>query len=482
MDVAEYDYDLGVLGGGAAGLTVASGAARLGARTLLVEKEPHLGGDCLHYGCVPSKTLIKTARVYHQMCNGPRYGLPAVTPPPVDFREITARINRVIGVIQQHDSEERFCRLGVKVAYGSPAFADERTIDLDGKKITARKWVIATGSSPAVPEIAGLDATPYLTNREIFALERLPETLIILGGGPIAIEMAQAFRRLGSRVTVIQRSPQILCKEDKDLADLVKATLVDEGVVFHLGCKILSVGNRGNLRQVIIETGGERLTVSGSDILVALGRTANCQGLGLEAIGIGFDAGGIKVDSRLRTARKNIFAAGDVTGGYQFTHAAGYEGGIVISNAVFHLPRRVDYTWMPWCTYVSPELASIGHNEKSARAAGLDYRVWREEFRDNDRAQAEAEEVGLIKLLLDSHDRPLGVQILGPRAGEILGEWVAVLNGGIKLSRLAGSIHPYPTLGEINKKVAGAVYAEKLFSDRVRSSLKFLFNLKGRAC
>lgn len=481
--MAEYDFDLGVLGGGAAGLTVASGAARLGARTLLVEREPHLGGDCLHYGCVPSKTLIKTARVYHQMHNGPRYGLPAIIPPPVDFREITARITRVIGVIQQHDSEERFCRLGVKVVYGAPIFTDPQTIDLDGKKITARKWVIATGSSPSVPEIAGLAETPFLTNRQIFALERLPEALIILGGGPIAIEMAQTFSRLGSRVTVIQRGPQILSREDKDLADLVMVTLAGEGVVFHLGCRVLSVSKQGNQRQVCIETGvGKKLTITGSDILVALGRTANSEGLGLEAIGIVHDAGGIKVDRRLRTARKHIFAAGDVIGGYQFTHAAGYEGGIVISNAVFHLPRRVDYTWMPWCTYTSPELASIGHNEKSARAAGLDYRVWREEFRDNDRALAEGEEVGLIKLLLDRRDRPMGVQILGPRAGEILGEWVAVLNGGIKLSRLAGAIHPYPTLGEINKKVAGAVFAEKLFSDKVTSSLKFLFNLRGRAC
>lgn len=480
--MADYDYDLGILGGGAAGLTVAAGAARLGARTLLVEREPRLGGDCLHYGCVPSKTLIKTARIYHQMHNGPRYGLPELAPPPVDFREIRNRINRVISTIQQHDSEERFRNLGVMVLYGDALFTDQQTINLDGKKITARKWVVTTGSSPAIPNIPGLSDTPFLTNRQIFSLERLPEALIILGGGPIAIEMAQAFRRLGSRVTVIQRGPQILSREDREMADLVMATLAADGVLFHLGCKILSVSNPDNSRQVRIETGdGRQLTVTGSDILVALGRTANCHGLGLEGLGIVHDTAGIKVDHRLRTARKHIFAAGDVIGGYQFTHAAGYEGGIVLSNAIFHLPRQVDYTWMPWCTYTSPELASIGHNEKSARAAGLEYRVWTEEFKDNDRALAEGEETGRIKLLLDRRDQPLGVQILGPRAGEILGEWVAVLNCGLRLSRLAGAIHPYPTFGEINKKVTGALFAEKLFSARVRKILQFLFKLRGQA-
>jgi len=480
--MTKYDYDLGVIGGGAAGLTVASGAAQLGARTLLVEREADLGGDCLHYGCVPSKTLIKTARVYHQIKNCHRYGLPEIVPPPVDFREISTRIRQVIGAVQLHDSRERFEGLGVRIVIGTPYFTDEHTIALDGKRTSARKWVIATGSSPAIPDLPGLAETPFLTNRELFSLERLPEALIILGAGPIAIEMAQAFQRLGSRVTVIQRSTQILSKEDKDLADLVMETLANEGIVFHLGCRVLSADNQGNTRRVHIETAdGEKLTVIGSDILVALGRVANSEGLRLEDLGISHSHKGIKVDRRLRTSQPHIFAAGDVIGGHQFTHAAGYEGGIVISNAVFHLPRQVDYTWMPWCTYTGPELASIGHNEKSARAAGLDYRVWREEFRDNDRALAEDEASGQIKLLLDQRGRPLGVQILGPHAGDILGEWVAVLNGGLKLSKLAGAIQPYPTLGEINKKVVDAVFAEKIFSDKVRSVLKFLFSLRGRS-
>lgn len=479
--MAEYDYDLGIIGGGAAGLTVASGAARLGAKTLLVERERQLGGDCLHYGCVPSKTLIKTARVYHQMRNGPRYGLPEITPPPVNFMDISTRIRQVIGVIQQHDSAERFCRLGVKVVFGTPCFTDEHSIDLAGKTYSARQWVIATGSSPAIPDLPGLAETPFITNRELFTLEKLPESLLILGAGPVAIEMAQAFNRLGSKVTVIQRGQQILSKDDKDLADRVMATLAEEGVVFHLDCRILSVRTQGNLRQILIETaGGEKHTVVGSDILVATGRVANSAGLGLERLGIDHDATGIKVDKRLRTTQPHIFAAGDVIGGYQFTHAAGYEGGIIISNAIFHLPRKVDYTWMPWCTYTGPELASIGHNEKSAQMAGLEYRVWREEFKDNDRALTEGEEIGQVKLLLDRRGRPLGVQILGPHAGDILGEWVAALNGRMKLSRLAGAIHPYPTLSEINKKVVGSVIAERIFSNKVQTCLRFIFNLKGR--
>jgi pyruvate/2-oxoglutarate dehydrogenase complex dihydrolipoamide dehydrogenase (E3) component len=217
-------------------------------------------------------------------------------------------------------------------------------------------------------------------------------------------------------------------------------------------------------------------------ILVALGRGANTDGLGLEDVGVKFDPRGVNVDSRLRTNLKHIYAAGDINGGFQFTHAAGYEGGIVVSNAIFHLPRKVDYTFLPWCTYTDPPLGSIGMNEKSARAAGIDYKVWTEEFRDNDRSLAEGETVGKIKMILDDKEKPIGVQILGPHAGDLIGEWVAVLNGKVKLSTLAAAIHPYPTIGEINKKVAGSYFSPKIFSEKVQKGLKFFFHLKGRAC
>jgi len=481
--MADYDFDMGILGGGSAGLTVAAGAARLGAKTLLVEKEKELGGDCLHFGCVPSKTLIHTARVYHLMKKAQEFGLPPVEVRPVNFREVVKRIQSVIQVIQKHDSEERFCGLGVKVEFGAPIFKDEHAIEANGKTVSAKNWVIATGSSAVPPPVPGLEQTPYITNRDLFSFDRLPASMIILGAGPIAAEMAQAFNRLGTRVSVIQRSGQILSNEDKDLADGVMEVLKAEGVQFYLNTAILSAKDLGAEREVVIQTKGEEpLSLKAERILAALGREANLKGLNLEGIGIPYDEKGLKLDARLRTNRKHIYGAGDVTGIYQFTHAAGYEGSIVISNAIFHLPRKVDYAFVPWCTYTDPELASIGMNEKRAKAAGVEYDLWVEEFKDNDRSLAEGEQVGRIKMLLDKKGKPIGVQVLGPRAGDLISEWVAALNGGIKPMTLASAVHPYPTLGEINKKVAGAYLSSKIFSERIKKGLRFFFNLKGRAC
>ncbi|MGV1098011.1 dihydrolipoyl dehydrogenase family protein [Thiovibrio sp. JS02] len=479
-----FDFDLGVIGGGAAGLTVTSGAAQLGAKTLLIEREPHLGGDCLHYGCVPSKTLIKSAAVYHLLKNSGGFGLPQPIVPAVDFRQVRERIRSVIATIQHHDSVERFCKLGAKVEFGNAHFRDEHSVMLNGRSITARAWVIATGSSPAIPSLEGLARTPFLTNREIFSLERLPASMIVLGAGPIAVELAQAFSRLGSRVTIVQRSGQILSKEDKDLADELMAVLATEGITFHLHATPLHCRDLGPERELTIRdtSSGRKITLRAESLFVAQGRAANVDGLGLAAIGIAHSTKGITVDNRLRAGHNHIYAAGDVTGSHQFTHAAGYEGGVVIGNAILHLPRKTDYRWLPWCTYTAPELASIGYNEKRAKEAGISYTVWTEEFLDNDRARAEGETAGRIKLLLDEKERPLGVQILGPHAGELLGPWVAALNGRVRLSTLAAAMHPYPSLGEINKKVAGAHLARKLFSARVQKALSFFFSLRGRAC
>jgi pyruvate/2-oxoglutarate dehydrogenase complex dihydrolipoamide dehydrogenase (E3) component len=385
-------------------------------------------------------------------------------------------------MIQKHDSEERFCSLGVKVELGDPSFIDEHTIQLNGDRVSAKNWVIATGTSPAIPPIEGLDRIPYLTNKEIFYLDRLPRSLVVLGAGPIAIEMAQSFSRLGSEVTVVQRSGQILRREDKDMADGVMNVLLAEGVVFHMNASITGVKDLGNMKELTIKVGDQVTCVKAEEILVAMGRRPNLEGLKLENAGVSFDRKGVQVDQRLRTTQKHIYAAGDATGAYQFTHAAGYEGGIVISNAVFRLPRKADYTFFPWCTYTDPELASIGINEKRAKKAGIKYTLWEEPFKDNDRSLAEGEKVGKIKMILDEKEKPLGVQIFGPHAGDLISEWVAVLNGKVKLSTLASAVHPYPTLGEINKRVAGVYLSPKIFSDRVRKGLKFFFNLKGRAC
>ncbi len=478
-----YDYDIGVIGGGAGGLTVTAGAAQLGAKTLLVEKENELGGDCLHFGCVPSKTLLKSAYVYHLMKNSQKFGLPPVEVPPVDFNEISKRIKSVIGAIQHHDSKERFCRLGAQVEFGQPTFTDEHSIRLDGNSYSAKTWVIATGSSPVAPPIKGLAQTNHITNKEIFYLDHLPESMIILGGGPIGVEMSQAFCRLGTKVSVVDMAPQILVKEDLDMAEAVKEVLRSEGVEFYLNSSIEEVKDLGREKEVMVKTSqGSLVSLKAETIVAALGRAANVSGLGLEDIGVEFSRQGINVDNRLRTNIKHIYAVGDVNGGFQFTHAAGYEGGIVVSNAVFRLPRKVDYTFLPWCTYTDPSLGSIGMNEKSAAEAGIGCNVWTEEFKDNDRSLAEGETVGKIKMVLDDKEKPIGIQILGPHAEELLNEWVAILNGKVKLSTLASAIHPYPTIGEINKKVAGSYFSPKIFSEKVQKGLKFFFHLKGRAC
>jgi pyruvate/2-oxoglutarate dehydrogenase complex dihydrolipoamide dehydrogenase (E3) component len=322
--MAKYDFDIGILGGGAAGLTVAAGASQLGAKTLLIEKEKALGGDCLHFGCVPSKTLIKTAKLFHQMKNAERYGLPRPDILPVDFRVIAKRIQSVISTIQEHDSPERFCKLGAKVEFGNPTFVDEHSICLNGKPYSAKTWVVATGSSPSIPPIEGLDKTSYITNKEIFSLDSLPKSMIVIGAGPIAIEMGQAFCRLGTKVYVIQRSGQILSKEDKDMADLVMNQMGSEGVTFYLNSTIMSVKDLGSEREVLFESEGKQRVLRAEAIHVALGRNANISGMGLEHIGVECDARGIKVDKRLRTNHGHLYAAGDVTGAYQFTHAAGY--------------------------------------------------------------------------------------------------------------------------------------------------------------
>jgi pyruvate/2-oxoglutarate dehydrogenase complex dihydrolipoamide dehydrogenase (E3) component len=416
------------------------------------------------------------------MKNAERYGLPRCDTAPVDFSEVAGRIRSVIETIQKHDSEERFCGLGVKVVFGLPRFTDEHSIRVDGRQYSAQTWVIATGSSPAVPPIDGLPAIPFLTNKEIFSLDRLPKSMITIGAGPTAIELAQAFARLGTKVTVVQRGNQILNAEDPDMAGFLMQLLMSEGIDFYLNSTPVSVRDLGDGKEVVIKTVEETTSLRAETILVAAGRRPNLEGLGIEGLSLETSRSGLVVDARMRTSLRHIYAAGDITGAYQFTHAAGYEGGIVLSNALLHLPRKADYRHFPWVTFTDPELASIGMNEKRASAAGLKYSVWTEEFRMNDRGLTEGEATGKSKLLLDEKDKPIGIQILGPSAGELISEWVAVMYGRMRLSAMATAIHPYPTLGEINKRVVGKYYAGRIFSERVKRALKFFFQLRGRAC
>jgi len=483
--MASFDYDLGIIGGGAAGLTAAAGAAQFGAKTILIEKSAKLGGDCLHYGCVPSKTLIRTAGAYSLLKRSKEFGLPEIQLPPVDLGAVMDRVKSVIENIQHHDSVERFCGLGAQIVFGNPSFLDDHTVTLDGKNISAKSWIIATGSSPALPPVEGLATVPYWTNETIFNQRKLPASLIVLGGGPIGLELAQALGRLGSKTTIVEFMDQILGPEDADLAALLEERLKEEGMTILKGTQALKAEYIDSTFHLTIASRadkGKTNILKADALLVAAGRKPNIDGLGLEAAGVKFTPRGIPTNARMKTNISHIYACGDVNGQMPFTHVAGYEAGIALTNAILRLPRRADYNKIGWCTYTDPEVASIGLNEKRAKKDGIKYRLWEESFADNDRAQAEGETKGKIKLLVSPGGKLLGCQIIGAYAGELIHEWVIAVNGGVKLSAIAGAVHIYPTISEISKRVAGKIFAEKIFSDRSKNILKFFFSLKGRAC
>jgi pyruvate/2-oxoglutarate dehydrogenase complex dihydrolipoamide dehydrogenase (E3) component len=483
--MATFDYDLGILGGGAAGLTAAAGGAQFGAKTILIEKYKDLGGDCLHFGCVPSKTLIRTAGVWAHARRSADFGLPLLALPPVDLGAVMDRVQSVISRIQEHDSTERFCALGAKVKFGHPRFVDDHVVELDGKRFSAKAWIISTGSGPALPPVEGLAHVPYWTNETVFSQRTLPTRLIVLGGGPVGLEMAQAFQRLGSRVTVVEFIDQILGPEDSDVAEILEDRLEAEGVKILSGTKAVKAEPKGSgVRLTVAPASGEGETkvLEAEALLVATGRKPNIADLGLEAAGVEYAPRGISTDARMRTNIRHIYACGDVNGEFPFTHVAGYEASTALTNIILRVPRKADYSKVAWCTYTDPEVASIGLNEKRAKADNIEYKILEENFSENDRAVAEGEELGKIKVLLDTKGKLLGCQIIGPYAGELIHEWVTATWGGVKLSNMAGAIHVYPTLSEISKRAAGAHFAEKLFSERTRSVLRLLFHLKGRAC
>jgi pyruvate/2-oxoglutarate dehydrogenase complex dihydrolipoamide dehydrogenase (E3) component len=480
-----YEYDLGIIGGGAAGLTAAAGAAQFGAKTILIEKTDRLGGDCLHYGCIPSKTLIRTAGVRSLMRKAKDFGLPEMQMPQVDLGAVMDRVKSVIEQIQHHDSPERFCSLGSEVCFGRPFFIDDHTVTLNQRNISARHWIIATGSAPVIPPIEGLADAPFWTNETVFSQRNLPSRLIVLGGGPIGLEIAQAFGRLGSNVTVVEFMNQILGPEDDDIAQILRVRLEAEGMRIHTNTKAIHTATSGSTIRLTVSGDGGKGTASvleADALFVATGRKPNVEGLQLGAAGVIYNNRGVPTDARMRTNIRHIYACGDVNGQFPFTHVAGYEAGIALTNAVLRIPRKADYNRVGWCTYTDPEVASIGLNEKRARNEGIEYRVLEESFEQNDRAVAEGEMSGKIKLLLSPREKLLGCQIIGPHAGELIHEWITAVSGGVSLSTIAGAVHVYPTLSEISKRVAGRLYSEKLFSNTAKGILKFLFSLKGRAC
>ncbi|MGQ9366710.1 dihydrolipoyl dehydrogenase family protein [Azospirillum sp. ST 5-10] len=461
--------DLCVVGAGSGGLSVAAAAARLGVDTVLVERGA-MGGDCLNAGCVPSKALLAAAKAAHAVRTAGRFGVNGHEP-AVDFAAVHAHVHRTIAAIAPHDSRERFEGLGVRVIAAHGRFTGPDTLEAGGTRIRARRFVLATGSRPRVPPIPGLDGVPHLTNETLFARTAAPEHLIVLGGGPIGAEMAQAHRRLGARVTLVEQQ-RLLPRDDPELVAVVRRSLAADGVALVEGLGVARVERAGSGVAAWLED-GRRL--EGSDLLVAAGRRPVVDDLGLEAAGIAADAGGIRVDRRLRTSNRRVFAVGDATGGPAFTHVAGHHAGIVVRNALFRWPARADAAPLPWVTYTDPELAQVGLTEEAARAAhGDTVTVLRQPFADNDRARAEDAAAGLVKLVVGRRGRLLGVSIVGAHAGEQLALWCLALTKGMRVHDVAPLLLPYPTLAESGKRAAGSWFEPTLFGERTRRLVRFL--------
>jgi pyruvate/2-oxoglutarate dehydrogenase complex dihydrolipoamide dehydrogenase (E3) component len=451
--------DLCVLGAGSGGLVVAAGAVQMGASVVLLE--PHkMGGDCLNYGCVPSKALLAAAASHPR----PSYG------------EAMGRVQAAIARIEPNDSVERFAGLGVHVIQQAGRFVDPRTVEAgDGTRIQARRFVIATGSHAMIPDVPGLDRVPYLTNETLWGLREGPAHLAIIGGGPIGCEMALAHRRLGSKVTVIERG-LILSKDEPELVDVVRQRLSGEGIAIREGT--------GVDRVEPLEGGGVHLRLAdgtdlaASHLLVAAGRQATVADLDLKAGEILLERGAIRTDAAMRTTNARVFAVGDVAGGPQFTHAAGYQAGIVLKRALFHLPAKADHSLIPWATYTDPELSHVGLTEAVAREKHGDaVRVLLWQMAENDRAIAIGRTEGMVKVVVTMYGRVLGASIAAPHAGELILPWCLAIQNRLKIGAMAQVVAPYPTLSEASKRAAGSFYTESLFSARTRRIVRWMQRL-----
>jgi pyruvate/2-oxoglutarate dehydrogenase complex dihydrolipoamide dehydrogenase (E3) component len=461
--------DLCVIGGGSGGLSVAAGAVQMGARVVLVEGHK-MGGDCLNYGCVPSKALIAAGKHAHAMTSGAPFGITPVVP-EVDYAAAKDHVRAVIAGIEPHDSVARFEGLGVQVIQDYGRFISPTELQAGDKIITARRFVIATGSSPFVPLIPGLDGVPYHTNETIFALRERPAHLIVIGGGPIGMELAQAHRRLGCEVTVLE-GMKALGKDDPELAAVVLDNLRAEGV--KIVEETLASEVRGKAGAIEVKT-KDGVIYKGSHLLLAVGRQPNVDRLHLEAAGVAPTRGGIKVDASLKTTNRRIYAIGDVAAGLQFTHVAGYHAGIVIRSALFGLPSKQRTDHIPWATYTDPELAQVGLSEAQARALHGDrLEVVRFAFAENDRARTELVTRGLIKVMVVK-GRPVGASIAGAQAGELIQVWALAIANKLKMGAVAAMVSPYPTLGEVNKRAAGAYFTPRLFDNEwVKRIVRFV--------
>ena len=461
--------DLLVIGAGSGGLSVAAGAVQMGADVTLLEGHK-MGGDCLNFGCVPSKALIASGKAAWAQSHGAKYGVADVTP-KVDYAAAKDHVADVIAEIEPNDSVERFEGLGVRVIQEFGEFVSDREVKAGDTLIKARRVVISTGSSPFVPPIPGLETVPYQTNETLFELREQPKHLLVIGGGPIGLEMAQAHRRLGSKVTVIE-GMKALGKDDPELAAVVLENLRGEGIEIEEGALAHEI--RGEAGAIEVEVKDGRV-FKGTHLLMAVGRKPNIDKLNLEAAGIETTRTGIKVDAGMRTTNRRVYAIGDVAGGLQFTHVAGYHAGLIIRSALFGLPAKERTDHIPWATYTEPEMAHVGRTEAQAREEHGDaLEVVRFHFSHNDRAIAERKTAGLIKVMVVK-GRPIGASIAGYQAGELINLWALVIANKLKMSAVANMVAPYPTVGELNKRAAGAYFSPRLFENpKVKAVVRFV--------
>ena len=463
--------DLCVIGAGSGGLSVAAAAAAFGQKVVLIEKHK-MGGDCLNYGCVPSKALIAAGKRAHAMRTAGQFGVIGVDP-SIDHRAVHDHVKSVIAAIEPNDSVERFTGLGVEVIQAPGRFTSKKTVTAGDKVITARRFVIATGSSPVVPPIPGIDTIPYFTNETIFDNDKHLEHLIVIGGGPIGMELAQAHHRLGSRVTVLE-ALKALAKDDPEMTAVLLKQLRAEGIEIRENSKIERVASEAGRIRIHIATPDGPATVDGTHVLVAAGRKPNLSDLGLEAAGIKYDKRGIMVDKGMRTSNSRVFAIGDVAGGLQFTHVANYHAGIVIRRFLFRLPAKENTAIVPWVTYTEPELAHVGLTEEQARAQKMKVSVLRWPYHENDRAQAERVTEGHVKVVTGMGGKILGATIVGEHAGELIQIWSLAVSQGLKIKAMTEWVSPYPTHGEINKRAAYRYFASATGSPLVRRIISIL--------
>ena len=458
-DPTQIVADLCIIGAGSGGLSIAAGAAQMGARVVLIEGG-EMGGDCLNAGCVPSKALIAAAKAAQAMRSCAQFGVKPVEP-EIDFAAVKDHVARTIASIAPMDSQERFEGFGITVLRAFARFISPSTVEAGGTTVRARRFVIATGSQPRVPPVPGLKTVPYLTNETIFAQRERPKHLIVLGGGPIGIEMAQAHRRLGCAVTVVGGN-KILSRDDPETAAVVLDALRAEGVVLYDGQHIVRISKTAEGVEAVLSDG---TVITGSHLLVAAGRQMVLERLNLGAAGVAFTDKGVTVGANLRTSNRKVYAVGDAAGGLQFTHVAGAHAGIVIRQVLFGLPAAFSTRAIPWVTYADPELAQVGLTEVAARKLHGDaLSVIRQEFQHNDRAQTEGKTKGFLKLMIVK-GRPVGASMVGAQAGELIGVWALAISARLKISAIAGMVAPYPTLGEIAKRAAGAYFSPKLFDN-----------------